>query len=317
MFRPNPKKLAEKASKEIGRRLRKLCKTYDDKVMLAEAAEIVELHGHDPLVINSVGSMGYTPIFWAVWRRHEELALRLANAAGLDAAHQDAAKENILLFALQSHRKNHALIQLLLERTDINISAKNARGEFALLVASISQECYIYLPQILSRTDTNIVFDFGECLHDFSQRTPLIEMVCTYANSTAVNKPMLLQCITDLLNMPICLDKKKIKSRQRALDYALLNAAQYGNPDVVALLLAAGASTTVRDRNGHTAAQMAKYNNHPETANLIINNNAPLPIAPPAEFIAAPLNSAPNPAASAPPLEEMDGVAANVCLKKV
>ncbi len=62
MFRPNPKKLAEEASKEIGLRLRKLCKTYDDKIMLAEATgfqrpthlptePILNLHNNDTSIL--------------------------------------------------------------------------------------------------------------------------------------------------------------------------------------------------------------------------------------------------------------------------
>tara|TARA_R110000868_G_scaffold160018_6_gene389295 strand:+ start:971 stop:1900 length:930 start_codon:yes stop_codon:yes gene_type:complete len=302
MFRPKPEKVAMKASKKKGKRLGELLKS-DEKTRLAEAAEMIDQFGYDPLVVNARGQMGHAPIFTAVRYNHPECAIKLALTSGLDGSHRTSEKETILVYALQ-YNVNHEFIQLLLKRTDIDISAQDSYGSSALLIACGDKQFTAYLPQLLERTDSRILYDFGRSRTSY-HATPLIEMVCMVSYPTAdVDQALLLKCITDFLNMPFSLDKKKLKARQEVLNYALLNAARGGCDAVVKLLLDVGASAECKNKDGYNAEQLAKYNDHPDTAALIANHNLPQPSAPPPEYNAPPRMFQHHNNASAPPLED-------------
>ncbi len=58
--------------------------------------------------------------------------------------------------------------------------------------------------------------------------------------------------------------------------YPINIAAQYGNLEVVNLLLKFGAYVNVKEENGMTALMSAAQNGHKEIASLLINNNADL-----------------------------------------
>lgn len=298
-FRSNPKKIAEKASREKGHRLRRLCKTYDNQAMIGEAMEIVEQYGFDPLVINCAGNGDYTPIYYAVMHDLHELAVKIATTTAFDDTALNAMNETILLTALQ-RQGNSQLIQELLQHTNINVSLKNAWGNYALRAASLRTEYYTFLQTIIERTDPAVAFDY--CQSQGHYHSPLHEMVMTYIKQdSSIDKDLLLTSITNLVNLPFSLDKKKFKIRQQAIDYALLNAATNGSEALVRLLLNAGANTEHTCREGQNAYQLAKYHGHREIAMIIANRFSQAPSAPPAE-INIPPHSAPVPEASAPPL---------------
>jgi hypothetical protein len=329
MFRPNPKKAAEKESLLLGKRLRKLCKTYNDKIALAEAADIIAQHGNDPVLINAQGELLYSPIFWTIWRNHTELTHALMLAPAINLSLKNGRGETLLVFALLQLKPDHELISHLLTQKDIDINCKDKeRGVYALLAATTNKKLCRYIPALLERTDSSILYDAGRvsghyAYYDYGNGTLLVNLVMLISDiANHSHAPMLLSCIDTVINTSCITQKKqKIIARQAALDYSLMVAAQAGNDDVVSILLKGGANKAIKDANGRTAFELAKYNSHPETALILQdplaiiaeqacetwvanNNNAPKPRAPQPEYNAPPRSNDAAPDASAPPLED-------------
>ncbi len=282
------KKTSEKKSKELGRRLRELIYYRSgDNAATGEALEIINLHGDDPLVMNSNRLMCWTPIFLSVIEKHHDLTRALMHAPALNVNVQDYRGSTILIYTMMECYPNHELIKYLLTHPDLNLNLKTKqfhesffirsgpevpmyRGASALFCATSKEEFFQYIPVILDRLGT-AEDDAVNCLTTgyssgysyLETRSPLTNLVKAIGECKPEQRALLLSCIERIANAKHDTHKK---SSFASLDEALMIAARNGDRQVAEILLAAGAN---KEANHVRAYDVARFAGHKELGEYI------------------------------------------------
>ena len=207
----------------------------------------------------------------------------------LDVNVRDIHGFNVLMWTMQEIYPDHALIQYMLARPDLDLTTTTYsdtffhrhprmlhiyRGASALFLATESVDLFQYIPTILDRLESN-AHDYTECKkwhrsHSYiEKRSPLTNLVTALAKCKEEQRPLTLFCIERIANIKA--DAAHEKSSKQQKDLALQIAAKNGDRQVVEILLATGANKELRDEQGRSVVELARYAGYPELAKVIQN----------------------------------------------
>ena len=202
------------------------------------------------VVADSKDSMGETPLFYAVQRGHEKIIELLLNRTDVNVNSQD--KDGDTPLSLAARRGHEAVVKLLLDRIDVIADSQNQEGDTPLSLAA--ERGYKAVVKLL--LDRNVAADSQNIYGD----TPL-----SLAAQDGYEK------VVKLL-----LDRKDVKadSRDKNGNTPLLMAAAGGYEAVVKLLLGQKDVTAdSQNKRGNTPLLRAARNGHEAVVKLLLDRN--------------------------------------------
>lgn len=249
----------------IGQRLRELIQK-DDSASRMEALTIIKSHQNDSEVINAKWFNQSTPLILACALGKTEIVEELLNAKCIDVNLTGRAKTNALATALKAGKYDIAL--LLANDMRVNINATDSDGVHpAFYVMTYPHSNLAIAMAIISRPDMDLTAAYEIKFSGYrANRTILHSMITQlgYLKSESKDYQDLLALIKKVLATGIidvnAFEIADIKSRNEIIKKTpLILAAERGMPDVVELLLSAGADTELRNEKGQRAVDLGCY----------------------------------------------------------
>jgi hypothetical protein len=214
---------------------------------------------------------GWTPLAWAVERRHEAVATLLRNAG----AKQDLVQENALLDAIR--REDLEAVQAALA-SGANSDTTSQTGDFPLMEAAERGNAAIVRALLENRAQVNRRHDYMGTALTAAATKGNVEVVRMLVEAGAnVRDPK-----------EVALPRAAHYGRLEVVQYllsaganpngangeALIAASWQGHLEVVQALLAAGANPNLRGVSGNTALIRASGSGHVEVVRLLLEKGA-------------------------------------------
>ncbi len=274
--------------KKIGKKLVELIKLNDEDSHQA-ALKIIEEHQNDTEVINYQKPGQPTPLMLVCQLGKNEIAERLLATKCVDVNAKGRKKTHALETALLAH--NHKMAFLLAKDQRVYINEAGRKGVPTIYIALGAGEFRFHADYpieiaqaMLSRADIELGcryvrtrrdvfglyrYDNKTLLHALIEALDLYEISAKTAESyhqhnvialCKHNFAVALQLLSDVLAKGV-IDINSIEEfvtlRSRSKNTALMLAVESGFPEVVAMLLAAGANTNLRNLDGKRAVDIA------------------------------------------------------------
>ena len=237
---------------KIGKNLRDAVDNND----LDSVVNIVKVHGHDPIIINSVDAINYfisdpaygnTALSRAAVHGEAGIVRALLEAPAINVNSVDQSfQTNTPLLAAVIY-KHADVVKALATRPEINANVVGRFGQTALMLALA--QCPDAVTAILSIPDINVNF-CGE-----ADGYTALHLLAKYTDKH-------LKVVPEHVKSFLAVPELKLDVRDRAGWTPLMHAAKAGNRALVDALLNAGADHGITNRSGSTAAKIAHYYGH-------------------------------------------------------